>query len=259
MSPQPHEIFREAIARNAAAVLSLPSAGMLRHYKTRLLAEQTDGATHGFWIECPNGEHVLIDSLIAANTPAGMSFRADTKRIAFTATILRREPKYRINAETTLHALFLEYPQEVQAIQRRNDYRVHVPASTELLCRAWRIAEHVHLADRPMAAQHLSLELRDISIGGMGVTLLPKKNEPLRTVAGERWRVELRYGELTLLLEARLLYPECARSTEPIRAGVQFKKLDKDLDGRQKLAALTRIVGELQRQEVRRLRLGMAG
>jgi hypothetical protein len=38
---------------------------------------------------------------------------------------------------------------------------------------------------------------------------------------------------------------------------VQFKTLENNLDGRQILAQLTRIVGELQREEVRRLRLGL--
>jgi hypothetical protein len=38
---------------------------------------------------------------------------------------------------------------------------------------------------------------------------------------------------------------------------VQFKKLQNDLEGRQNVAALTQIVGELQRDEVRRIRLGL--
>ena len=36
-----------AIVRNAAVVLSLPSAGLLRHHKSRFLAETDEG----FWVE----------------------------------------------------------------------------------------------------------------------------------------------------------------------------------------------------------------
>jgi hypothetical protein len=42
-----------------------------------------------------------------------------------------------------------------------------------------------------------------------------------------------------------------------VRTGIVFKPLDQDLEGRQTLAALTRIVGQLQRDEVRRHRLGI--
>ena len=40
-----------------------------------------------------------------------------------------------------------------------------------------------------------------------------------------------------------------------MRAGIQFKSLESNIDGRQTVAQLTRIVGELQREEIRRYRL----
>ena len=42
------------------------------------------------------------------------------------------------------------------------------------------------------------------------------------------------------------------------RAGIKFKPLDKDMEGRQALATLTRIIGELQRAELRQHRMGIA-
>jgi hypothetical protein len=39
-----------------------------------------------------------------------------------------------------------------------------------------------------------------------------------------------------------------------IASGVNFKKLDKDLEGRRAMSKLTAIMGDLQREEVRRLR-----
>ena len=45
---------------NARLVLSLPSAGLLRHHKSRFLAIAADG----IWIECPPDDRALIDDLI---------------------------------------------------------------------------------------------------------------------------------------------------------------------------------------------------
>jgi hypothetical protein len=63
---------------------------------------------------------------------------------------------------------------------------------------------------------------------------------------------------LVCLLKPCLLVPLLSLPTTPIIIGVAFIKLDKDVKGRQKLAALARIVGELQRAEARRMRLGIA-
>jgi hypothetical protein len=53
--------------------------------------------------------------------------------------------------------------------------------------------------------------------------------------------------------------PMPAANSDPavIRTGIVFKPLEHDIEGRQTLAALTRIVGQLQRDEVRRHRLGI--
>ena len=106
--------------------------------------------------------------------------------------------------------------------------------------------------------QDKPISVRDISIGGLGVMLLPKADEPPKAISGERLRLSLRYREYEeLVLEGRMRYMPPAGSPTPIRCGIQFKKLENNLEGRQALAALTRIVGELQREEVRRTRLGI--
>jgi hypothetical protein len=84
MSEADDGILSNAIARNAAAVLSLPSAGMLRHHKTRFLAETPEG----FWVESAAGDRALIDDVIASVQPAGISFRGGIHRVAFTAPLL---------------------------------------------------------------------------------------------------------------------------------------------------------------------------
>lgn len=243
----------DAIARNSAAVLSLPSAGMLRHSKTRFLAI----ANASFWIESAVAERPLIDALILEKTPAGISFKAPNNiKVVFSVPILERDPAYRVNAEVQLEALRVAIPQEVKAVQRRSQYRVRPTAENGLELRMWRIAEHVQLRDRPMASLEMPVKIQDLSTGGLGIVCPPKDDVPQRVVANERLRIMLKFrGEEDLLLEGRILHP-VELPNKSIKAGVAFKKLGEDLAGRQNAAKLTTIVGQLQRDEVRRMRMG---
>ena len=51
------DILLDAITRGVSAVLSLPSAGILRHHKSRFLGEDQNG----FWMEMVPGERPLIE------------------------------------------------------------------------------------------------------------------------------------------------------------------------------------------------------
>ena len=244
------EVLREAIARNAAIVLSLPSAGLLRHHKSRFLTDAGDG----FLVESVPTERPLIDELIATQKPSGVSFKGGHRKIVLASPIQYRLDKYRVNADTVVEALLLPFPQQIQAIQRRTNYRVRVFADFGLSVHVWRIAEQAHLADRPMDAVSVAAQVRDVSLGGLGVTFTGNNGEPPKVSAEDRLRIELTYKDMVLLLEGRMRHATPPASGTIARAGLQFKPLDTHLEGRQKLAQLTRIVGELQREEVRRAR-----
>ena len=61
MAESTRDMLTLAVERNSATVLSLPSAGMFRHHKTRFLSEVSEGV----WIESVPSEQALIDELIA--------------------------------------------------------------------------------------------------------------------------------------------------------------------------------------------------
>jgi len=255
MSHNNSELLDGAVARNAAVVLSLPSAGMLRHHKSRFLCESPEGV----WLESIPAEHLLINQLIDAAQPCGISFKLSDKKVSFAAKLLRLDPEFRINDHTVLSAVLTERPTNVRAIQRRTNYRVKVPVDASLSLRAWRIPEHAVLRDRPPANAELSTKLRDISIGGIGVYILPKDGEPPKAVEGERVRVVLKRDEgEELLLEGRIRKCITQNGGEgAIDTGIQFMKLQDGMQGRQILSELTKIVGSLQLEEVRRHRLGL--
>ncbi len=249
------EILKDAIARNAAVVMSLPSAGMLRHQKTRFLAETAEG----IWLEYNPAETVLIEELIRLGHAVGISFKVSQLKTAFAVPLLRMDPQFAINATVTVPAVLTPIPASLKSMQRRSNYRVRAPEGSPLSVRAWRIPDHAVLRDRPLASMELKLTVRDISVGGLGVILQARNDEPLRIVTQQRLRIELRYGEdIELVLDGTLKHKPDSDNDAGKRVGIQFKKLESDLNGRQALAQLTRIVGELQREEVRRARLGLA-
>jgi len=254
MTRTSRQTLHDAIARNAGLVLSLPVAGMLRHHKSRFLGE----AENGFWVQSAAEDAELIEQLIAAGKPAGVSFRSAKVKIIFAAKVLCSQPEFRFNSDMTVPALLMEMPLEVKAVQRRGSYRVRVPADCDLRVRCWRIPRNEHLTDRPMPAQELIAEIRDISLGGLGVIFRGTETEPPKVSVEDRLRIELKYRDAVLLVEGRMRLPIQTLQNGHLRTGILFKALHEDIQGRQKLAQLTKIVGELHRTEVRRCRLGIA-
>jgi len=250
-----HErMIADAILRNSGLVLSLPSAGMLRHCKSRFLAECEDGS---IWIEGAPGERLLIAELIGLKRPSGISFKNGAHKVMFAAPILEHRERLQINTDMVVEAIRIAKPEQVKAVQRRNNYRVAVPGDAALRVRVWRIAERTYLGDRPMAAQEIKATLKDISTGGLGATLVGEENQPPRISTVDRLRLEIDAEGVKFLLEGQMIYPTGKVVTPAICAGIQFKAMERNLEGRKIIAALTRIVGELQRAEARRYRLGI--
>ncbi|CAN5514548.1 hypothetical protein BH10PLA1_BH10PLA1_18320 [soil metagenome] len=246
--------LQDAVARNTAAVLSLPSAGMLRHQKSRFLAPDPEG----FWMECSAEDHLLINELIATKVPAGISFKTAQVKTVFASPILERVEAFRINAETTVNSVKVKTPTTIKQIQRRLSYRVRVPAEAEMRLEVWRLSPRVPLRDRPSATQRVKVELVDLSVGGMGVVFLGENGDPPRICEEDRLRILINAGEHEVLVEGSMRFPRPGTDPTKLRTGVVFKAMDSDLEGRHNLAKLTKIVGELQRMEARRARLGVA-
>jgi len=251
------DMLRDAVQRNCALVLSLPSEGMVRHYKSRFLQEGEGGTS--FVVESASNERPLIDACIANGNLAGISFKAGDQKVVFASRIIRRIPEMRISADVVVEALELTRPSEIKAIQRRSTYRVRVVPESDLSVRVWRLNLRATLGERPMLSQEITSTLTDLSCGGLGVILQGEDGQPPKISTEDRLRLQLAYrADKHLLIEGRLR-PSTGQLLEGgrIRTGISFKKLESDLEGRQIYTQLTRLVGELQREEVRRMRLGL--
>jgi c-di-GMP-binding flagellar brake protein YcgR len=248
------QILGDAVARNAACVLSIPTDALLRYFRTRFLGEGDDG----IWIEASAECAGLIDALAGTEIRVAVSFRSNARRYNFVSTLRQLDRSFQINANVTGAAVLVARPAELKGVQRRSAYRVPVRPADELSVRMWKIPEHACLRDKPLASQEIKVEPRDLSTGGVGVRFVGKSDQPVRVAADQRVRVLLTFGEEEMLIEGRvrLDFDEAPSANSP--AGVMFQKLGQDHQSRRNLATLTRIIGQLQQDEVRRARVGAA-
>jgi hypothetical protein len=251
--------LREAIARNAGMVLSLPEGGRLRHHKTRFLADAGDG----FWVRSINFDPAVVRELIASRRPAGVAFRSGEKKIIFAAEIQHWMPDYELTGAVDdanagpVEALLLKFPTELRAIQRRKSFRVPVVGVTDLEVRIWTMPETAYLRDKPASNREIACAARDISVGGIGLTIRATNGKPPNIAAGDRIRIQLSLRGATALLEGRLRYPPKTTRDSSFQAGVQFRALGDTREDRAASNELNKIVNELQRELIRRKKLGI--
>jgi hypothetical protein len=253
-------MLREAIARGAALVVSLPRPdGSLRHHKSRFLADAGDGV----WVAAVADEPGALEGLIARGEPVGVTFRSGEHRCTFVTAALHVERDFRhagtADGERSAGAaLLLAFPADVRAVQRRKNFRVPVTAASELQVKLWSMPEHASLRDRPVAGREILCEPRDVSVGGIGVVLRPGAGKLQSVATGDRVRIQMTLRETVVVLEGRLRYPQRGSADGPVRAGVQFRTLDEGRDDRLAASQLNKIVNELQREQIRRRKLGLA-
>jgi c-di-GMP-binding flagellar brake protein YcgR len=242
------DMLTQAIERNSAAVLSLPSAGMVRYYKSRFLR----GIDQRVWLESVPEERMLIETLIQEGHPVEVSFKVGQRKVTFSSPIFELDSQYRFfDTQAAVPAVRMQRPAVVKPLQRRTHFRVPARESDEFSIQLWRIAEHVNLKDQPKDLCYLPATVRDLSVGGVGVIF---QKRPL-LVAEQRMRVLLKHGDCEpMLLEGRSGPVRHDKTSQSYEAGIEFRTLQSTLEGRRMLTELTRIVAGLQLQEARRQR-----
>jgi c-di-GMP-binding flagellar brake protein YcgR len=246
--------LRDALDRNCPAVLSVPIDGDLKHSKSRFL-----GTFEGnILLEDVPQARELIQSAIDASTECGVAFKSGIHKIAFISPILQTLTDFAINESLTANALLVAYPPRVKSLQRRADFRARVTLSSGIRARVWKLPPKTFYRDPPQRTAEVMCEVRDLSVGGMGVRFLPKGKNPPEINVEDRLRVELVVDEQTLLMEGRMREGRPGNDPMILNAGIVFKKTGMDVEGRQAYTQLARIVGALQREELRQFQLGLA-
>ncbi len=252
MATSESDMLTQAIERNSAAVLSLPSAGMVRYYKTRFLRCE-EGRV---WLESVPNERALIESLILDGQPAIVSFKIGNRKASFASAIYHLDCDYRFfDTQAPLQAIQIKRPPTVKPVQRRSHYRVPVRETDGFKIQLWRIAEQAYLGDEPADFAYMPATVRDLSVGGVGVIFDAR---PV-LIEDQRIRILLKHGNAEpMLIEGRSGPLRRMPSGTAYETGIRFQDLQHSLPGRQMLTELNRIVQGLQLQEAKRVR-GIAG
>jgi c-di-GMP-binding flagellar brake protein YcgR len=247
------ELLREAIDRNTAITLSLPSAGMMRPHKSRLLELRDDA----IWLESIAGQADALDAIIAAGDAVRVSFRSDRDNVEFSSTLLERIRGYKLNASTEIEALRVTQPATVKVVQRRSDYRVTIAPDADVSFKCWRIGEQYDFVHplMPPAATAMALAARDLSAGGLGGLWKRRKDEPTSLVPNQRLRIDISSSAGAIILDSRVRFTAAVPDPDCSRIGIQFALSATSLPDRQKLTLLNKLIGELQRAELRRVKL----
>src|ERR1043165_3824504 len=185
------QLLQEAIARQLAAVISLPVGDSFRHFKTRFLS----GGDGFFTVQAVAAEPALLEKVKADSAHVGVAFRDGGNKVIFTSSLAPASPG-------PADAMAIKFPRELHVIQRRNSYRVTVAEDSQVEVRVWKIPDHAILRARPSAASEMGAKLTDLSVGGLGLSL-ETTGEPVLNV-DQRLRVLLHFGEEEALLDARV-------------------------------------------------------
>jgi len=253
MTDKSAQIVSEAIARNISAVLSLPSAGMFRNHKSRFICE-IEG---GILLQAPPDDQPLIKELLRTRSPCIVSFRHGINKVIFAAPIRKVTGGWKLNDQITVDGLLLEFPTDVKVTQKRSDYRVEIPPDCEISVQVWRMGASEAIADTPRTGSEVTAEIYDLSTGGVGVKFSGNNGEKPKICTEDRLRVGLTFNGSMLLIEGRMRPPAVTPQGNTIVTGIRFKPMEDNLEGRKMRAQLLRIVGELQRQELRSTKLGL--
>lgn len=261
MSIDRRAVLADAVARGMPVVVVLPVPGIAVSQRSRFLL----GDPQGIWVEDVAEGHDLLERLYRDGHAVTVTFQVGHERLSFSAPILQVEPALVVNDSTTLPAVMLALPNEVLGAERRQSYRVRVAADDAVRMDVWRIGDKARLTDQPPTGTQLPVILRNLSAGGAGVVLPPPAPGTFGAVSGQRLRVMLGFGQEEVLLEGRLRREAAAGAPSdppmrgaPTAAGIHFDKLESDLLGRQAAGVLARVVGDLQRRELNRMRAAVA-
>jgi c-di-GMP-binding flagellar brake protein YcgR len=248
MNQQQMDMLVAAIERNAAAVLALPSAGMLRYHKTRFLR----AVDQRIWLEGVPEERLLINSLIETGEPVLVSFKLGQQKAGFSAPILEVDNQYRFfESDNPIQALLMNRPGAIKPQQRRSSFRVQIRPEDGFHVKLWRINDLVDVRDEPSDLCELQASVTDLSSGGVGVAF---DSKPL-LVTNQRLRVLLSWGKRPpIILEGRCGPVRLDKIRDNYKTGVQFQNLQATLQGRQFLTELNRTISSLQLEEARRNR-----
>lgn len=248
----------EAVAMNATATVVVRADGITPIYTT-VFAGRDD---QGIWLRATASPYV-VEALVRAQQEVGISYWTKVSSYLFSTVARRIDPNYSLPDGTTVQAVLIDPPTQIQATQRRKFYRAPVPPDfTEVTLRVWKIAPGVNVQDRPMPSQEIKAQIRDISEGGVGATLSGRGGNPPGVTPDDRLRIGIEYKGESHFLEGRLCHTRPCGSADSLVAGIEFRISPSDVRARTIISKLNRLIAQLRTLEIkkhRQVQMALAG
>jgi len=123
-----------------------------------------------------------------------------------------------------------------------------------LQVRAWKIPPGTPLAHRPMPSQEIQIIVRNIGVGGLGITLACDSSEPPAALT-DRLRLLVTHGQTEVLIEGRLRAPDANQAEHFVQTGIRFEGNQSNFGYQIARSAIFAIVGSVQREGLRARRI----
>ena len=244
-------VLQQAIARNTAVTIRFRVDTSTRECRSRFVGADLES----IWLEVEHKDLPQFDALREGRASVAANFRHETSNVLFDAPVLGGRRDFPLNGSTHVAAVQVAMPKSLSTVQRREDYRVAVPGDGEMVVRTWRVGDADDLRATPAAKMEMHVTLRDLSNGGLGGVFHQEKGGPIKLVIGQRLRISVVLDDASLLLDSRLRYIGTLPDAGKLRVGIQFEFKPDSAADRQTLNQLNKLLGELQRRELRRKKL----
>lgn len=242
------DVLVEAAERRVQIVLSHRLDNVWTTHKSRVL--QADAANRCLVIEQPGVAPGQAPPELAPGERIGLTFRRGHKKCMCSVAVVRLGT-FELTDAQTVPAVYADWPENLQEIQRRVYYRAAVPAGRRIEASMWDggLVER-KTADLQHVPHHTGL-LQDVSAGGCRVLVEGSRNPQFE--AGDTVGIQFQPDPRSapLLLEAMFRHLEELPHGK-LSLGFQFMGLEMTPEGRALLQMLSRVVSIFLRIEMRR-------
>jgi len=241
------DILKQAVLEKSMLRLTALAGSKSTHAAKALQWSEAPGP-EGLWVHLPDDDEATIARFGTSLPAVSVSFAVDQTRYAFESSVLSRNRRFWLNDSVMFDALLIAAPGEVHQIQERRHPRLPVSEGSGVSGHLIRLEKpKSDVAPTANALVAIEGKLQDLSLGGAGFICSPDK-ALLSAPRGERLACVLDYRGTKLVLVASLARVTSV-STRAMRVGVDFTQHENEKSMTGKLAALSNVVQELERQE----------
>jgi len=235
--PQQDQVLTDSIKPSRHMTLTLNTKDGWKTYKGKF--ESGSHATQTIIAMIVESNSADLQPLSREGVQVGCTFRLGHKKCMFSSVVQSVEPRMGGISVT------LQWPSELQQLQRRAYDRTSPPNGSVVAVRFWR-DDLPHSANQDRVIRHGQME--DMSAGGMRIKVADSTSVDVNVVY--RCTFAPRADKPTFVVDALLRHKEAAGNGRT-SLGFQFVGLEATPEGRRQLDRLARLANRFKRAQAR--------